>query len=600
MPTRLRLAACVFLLVSPLTLASAQEPDVTRAVPTCDGKFGLCRYVDRVTGQELVPARFERAMRFSEGLAAVRIDGRFGYIDGRGEVVIAPQFDLAGDFYQGLAEVLVGNRTGIINHKGEIVVPPMFQRAIPFTKEVILAVEGTWTSGYYELPNLKEAVYGPGPFGLYHVAGRWVRRPDLRQIGAFEREGRGLIWAMEKDSKTRQFGLLASDGRWVVEPQYDYGAALTEERAIVRKRVGGALLTGALDPQGQLVIPLQPWGLFYWINGWGMARESYRDGKYALVDKNGAIIGGRWFDKVERGEEGDVARVLIDGRWVGLDRAGNIVPNPRNGRVTATCPSGIRVVEIDGRAQITDANGQPTVPYLLEPLVQRPDCERPFSVSLNGKWGFVGLDGRLLFDPPRFDTQYGFDAGYAAVKQVGKWGIIDTTGRFVLEPTFDQFLMHRAGLFQVELSGRKLWITATGEERPEPPDTYMAPPEMLECGHGLKLVEREGHWGIAEADGRDVIAPRYRALVCFKQGIAWAPIDNRRQWCPVGPDGAVRERPACKTTHYPYLVSHFYPEVLHQDPFESSVLWTRAYLEWGTGKRAVPPRMLPERGGRGG
>jgi hypothetical protein len=285
---------------------------------------------------------------------------------------------------------------------------------------------------------------------------------------------------------------------------------------------------------------------------------------------------------------------------VGLDRAGNIVPNPRNSRVIATCPSGIRVIEIDGKMLITDANGQPTTPHLFERLTQRPTCDQPFSVHLNGKWGFVGLDGSLLFDPPMFDNQYHFDAGYAVVKQGQKWGIIDTSGRFVLAPIFDQYFERRAGLFHGEVNGRKVWVTATGEERPEPPITYTAPADLFDCGHGLKVVERNGQWGIADADGRDVIAPRYRALVCFKQGVAWAPIDSKRAWCALGPDGAVRNRPACKTTHYPYLVSHSYPEELHKDPFESSVLWTRAYLEFGAGKRAVPPRMLPERGGRGG
>ena len=595
-------ASALLLLMMSLSLGIAQELDMARAVAVCDGKFGLCRYIDRGTRQELLPARFERAMPFSEGVAAVRIDGRFGYIDQRGEVVIAPQFDLGGDFYQGLAEVLVGNKTGIINRQGEIIVQPMFRRAIPFTKDVILAVEGTWTSGYYEgfekLSGLKDAVHDPGLFGLYHVDGYWIRRSDLRQIGTFEREGRGLIWAMERDSNARQFGLLASDGRWVIEPQYEYGAALTEERAIVRKRVGRALLTGALDPQGQLVIPLQSWGLFYWKNGWGIARESYQGGKYALVDRNGAIVGGRWFDKVERSEDGDVALVLIDGRWMGLDRAGNIVPNPRNDRVIASCP-GIRVVEVDGRAQITDANGQPTAPHLFERLTQRPTCDRPFSVQLNGKWGFVSLDGRLLFDPPAFDNQYDFDAGYAIVKQGQKWGIIDTSGRFVLAPTFDQYFERRAGLFHGEVGGRKVWMTATGEERPEPPVTHTPPSGMLDCGHGLRLVERDGQWGIADADGQGVIAPHYRALVCFTNGIAWAPIDSKRAWCALGPDGTMRERPSCKATHYPYILSHSYPEEFHKDPFESSVRWTRAYLEFGAGKRAVPPRMLPERG-RGG
>ncbi len=120
--------------------ASAAEPGIW----DCQTKFGLCRYLDAQTRQEIIPARFEQAMPFSEGLAAVSIGGRFGYIDERGDVVIAPHFDLAGDFTHGLAEILVGDKTGIVNRKGEIIVTPMFRRAIPLTSDVIVAAEGTW------------------------------------------------------------------------------------------------------------------------------------------------------------------------------------------------------------------------------------------------------------------------------------------------------------------------------------------------------------------------------------------------------------------------------------------------------------------------
>src|SRR6185436_16351937 len=125
-------------LLSLLCIASA-EPNVPSVIAVCDGKFDLCRYVDRQTRQEILPARYEQASAFSEGLAAVRIDGPFGYIDGRGEIVITPRFDQAGDFTHGLAEVLVGRQVGIINRAGEIVVPPIFLRAYPLTEEVILA-----------------------------------------------------------------------------------------------------------------------------------------------------------------------------------------------------------------------------------------------------------------------------------------------------------------------------------------------------------------------------------------------------------------------------------------------------------------------------
>jgi hypothetical protein len=593
----------LFVLVTLLSSASLAEPEMAGIAPRCDGKFELCRYVDIQSGDEVIPARFERAMPFSEGLAAVRIEGRFGYVDRRGEIVIEPRFDLAGDFYQGLAEVLVGDRTGIVNRAGEIVIPPMFRRAVPLTKDVVIAVEGRWTSGYYQgfekLPGLKDGVHELENAGLYHVGGYWVRRPDLKRISLFDRDGRGLVWATERGQSADLIGLLASDGTWIADPQYEYAGLLSDERAVVRKRVGTALLSGAVDPTGRLVIPLRPWALFGWRNGWGRAKESYQGGKEGLVDKNGHLIGGRYFDKVESWEEGDIATVLIGDRFMGLDRAGNIVPHPRNGRLYASCPTGVRIVEMDGKAQITDAGGQQTAPYLFERLLQRPICDKPFPVQLGGKWGFVGLDGRLLFDPPIFDDLHGFEGDYAVVKQGQKWGIIDASGRFVLALKLDGIRERRAGLFRVAMEGRDLWITAAGEERPEPAIQHAPAPAILDCGHGLRLAESAGKWGIVDSDGRTMIEPRYRAVACFKNGVAWAPIDSRRQWCAIGPDGALREKPACQTAHYPYIQTHSIPETFHEDPFENSVLWSRAYLEFGLGQRDVPPRMIPD-GPRGG
>jgi hypothetical protein len=572
----------------------------------CDGKFGLCRYVSKNSKREIIPARFERAMPFSEGLAAVRIGGRFGYIDERGEIAIQPQFDLAGDFIQGLAEILVGDKTGIINRRGEIVVQPMFQRAIPLTSQVIIAVEGAWRSAYYagfeKLPRLAESFPFLGKVGLYHVAGHWVRKPDLKHIGEFDREGRGLIWASDRVGVRDRplYGLLASNGDWIIEPQYVYAGPLMSDRATVRKLVDGVELSGAVDPTGQIKVALGTWSLSYWVNGLAIARESNQsDAKQALIDRNGNILSGRYFDKVDRAETGDISKVLIDGRWAGIDRAGNIVPNADNSKVLGSCPNGVRAISVDGKVQIIDASGQPTSSHLFEPLTGRLACDRPTSVKLNGLWGFVGLDGHLLFDPPPFKNQSEFDGEYAAVSDGRNWGIIDRSGRSVLPMKFDKYLGRRDGLFRLATEGREVWLTATGEERPEPPIKSAASPQILDCGQGLRLVEHDGLWGIVDSDGKQVIVARYRAVNCFKQGVAWVAIDSRRQWCPVDPNGALREMPACRTSHYPYIQTHSSPESFSKDEFENSVLWTRAYLEFGAGRRESPPRWVGD-GVRGG
>ena len=595
-----RLGPTLLWLVSLLCAASAAEPDLPSVIAVCDGKFGLCRYVDRQTRQEILPARYEQASAFSEGLAAVRIDGRFGYIDSRGEIVITPRFDRAGDFTHGLAEVLVGPQVGIINRAGEIVVPPIFGRAYPLTSEVILAVEGVWSGASVENPPYQQIGTLPGLYdddmffkniGLYHISGHWIRQPSLQVVRLFSNDGRGLIWASEQKSFDGPFGLLASDGRWIIEPQYARVRSLKDERAVVGKWAGHSIemLSGAVDPAGRLVIPLRPWALSGWRNGWATASERV-NGRQAIFDRDGNVVGGRIFDRVQLPEQGDVAAVMIGDRWMGLDRAGKIVPNPRN--VVASCPGGIRLIEIDGRIQITDANGQPTAPYLFEPLRWLPACDGPFVVELNGKWSPVGLDGHLLVDPPAFDELHPFYAGYAAAKQGGKWGFIDTSGRFVVEPKFDNLRARGAGVYRAVVDGREVWLRSSGEERTDPRVKPVPPPGPLNCGHGVTVIDRNGQWGIADADGREIVAPRYRAVTCFSSGVAWVPIDSRRQWCALGPDGAVRERPACRTTYYPYSLAEEYPEKLDDDPFESNVLWLRADLEFAAGRRETPPRLI--------
>src|SRR5580765_2442265 len=57
-----------------------------------------------------IAAQFDEAGPFSEGLAAVRVAGRFGYIDKQGVTVIPPQFDFAGAFSDGLAHVGIGGK----------------------------------------------------------------------------------------------------------------------------------------------------------------------------------------------------------------------------------------------------------------------------------------------------------------------------------------------------------------------------------------------------------------------------------------------------------------------------------------------------------
>lgn len=93
----------------------------------------------------------EEVCAFSEGLAAFKLNGLWGYMDREGRVQIAPQFKQARAFSQGLAPVLEvkarksedcgceqddDGRWGFIDAQGQWAIAPQFHDAAPFSQGV--------------------------------------------------------------------------------------------------------------------------------------------------------------------------------------------------------------------------------------------------------------------------------------------------------------------------------------------------------------------------------------------------------------------------------------------------------------------------------
>ena len=68
----------------------------------------------------MVNIQYTKGRIFSEGLAAVSIDGKGGYIDSAGDMIIEPQYDNVGIFSEGLAAVKVNEKWGYIDKSGNM------------------------------------------------------------------------------------------------------------------------------------------------------------------------------------------------------------------------------------------------------------------------------------------------------------------------------------------------------------------------------------------------------------------------------------------------------------------------------------------------
>jgi hypothetical protein len=78
--------------------------------------------------------QFDEAGQFSEGLAAAKVNGKFGYIDTTGRFLIAPSYEQAAPFSDGLAMVRLHGLYGFIDKAGQLVIPAKYKEAVSFSE----------------------------------------------------------------------------------------------------------------------------------------------------------------------------------------------------------------------------------------------------------------------------------------------------------------------------------------------------------------------------------------------------------------------------------------------------------------------------------
>jgi DNA-binding transcriptional regulator/RsmH inhibitor MraZ len=268
-----------------------------------DGKWG---YIDR-SGRVLIPPRFESAARFSEGLAAVVLEGRPAYIDGSGRTILVPDAEPAGTthrkFADGLAAVRKGRKIGFIDRSGRLVIPATFTTAEDFSEGLAYAC-GAVGCGYIDRAG--RGVVGPGLLGGMPfrggVAGVVVGKGAMggKSYALHDRELGRLTGEWENVGSLSE-GLIAvrTQGRWgyvdrrgrgVIRPQYAGGGEFSEGLAPVAEQ---AWTCGYLDRAGRVVVPARFRLCYPFSNGLARVEVLGPDPKHPLpgfIDRTGKLV----------------------------------------------------------------------------------------------------------------------------------------------------------------------------------------------------------------------------------------------------------------------------------------------------------------------
>jgi hypothetical protein len=95
-----------------------------------NNKYGFIDKTDKV----VIPIIYDDAYNFSEGLARVELDGKWGYIDKTGKEVIPIIYDNVWSFKEGLARVKLNGKWGYIDEVGKVIIPCIYDYVCGFSK----------------------------------------------------------------------------------------------------------------------------------------------------------------------------------------------------------------------------------------------------------------------------------------------------------------------------------------------------------------------------------------------------------------------------------------------------------------------------------
>ena len=333
-------------------------------------------------------------------------DGKMGYVNTDGRVVIEMQWEAVGSFDEcGRARVMFLNTKSpklaefrVIDRHGNM-------------------MPGTWAEiGAFDEHGMAFVFDENDKLGWIGMDGQVIIPPEelhsSYQLDPFSKLYRTYRFdssGMLALTRERKWGWLGRDGEWVIKPEWDEVFNF-EECGLVRVRKGD--LWGAINRSGDIVIPIE-WDLIDEFNSDGIATV-YKREKQGLINTKGEMI------------------LPIEQATMRHHGKEDLV-----------------VISRDGKTGIQDLQGNIVVPFEWQDIRSQEFGERLFTpngllaVKRDDKWGCINREGKIV-SPLKWSLMTPFDKGGTArvmIKQENSrdWlnGWIDQHGKLIIPPLWD-------------------------------------------------------------------------------------------------------------------------------------------------------------------
>ena len=302
-----------------------------------EGKYGFVNH----KGEIVIPCKWTRVGEFQEGLAVVDdSSGKLGYLDMNGNRVIPCTWDSTEPFEDGMAVVKVHSgpwdyKCGAIDKNMNILIPITYGSLKYIGEELFKYHQGEFRDGIINRENERVTTsfwraIGNFSDGLCPVQeGR-----EKYRYGYIDRNGKltipycwdnaydfseGLAVVMDKD---RRYGVIDIQGKVVIPCYHDHLCGFHEGLCAFDKE--GKI--GFINKEDEIVINAEWKTDFYYTARFysGRCLVKNEDGKYGYINKAGYLVIPYTWEDAEKFEDG-TAWVSVDRTWKLIDVDGNYV-----------------------------------------------------------------------------------------------------------------------------------------------------------------------------------------------------------------------------------------------------------------------------------
>lgn len=390
-------------------------------------------------------ASAERVVWAPQGdVAYFEQNGLIGLVDINGEELVPPTFTSVDPFILGYATVRKGELCGLITREGKMVV-----ELTEWDQ-----VRATFSRVNAEKHESLQYIGRDGKYGYLSLAGKVISVAQW-DVGYAFSDGIAEVVLNQKSNLINRSGELLTEQWWRAVKELDDNRSLIGVFSDDKR-------WGVINRQGEMVIPTVWEALHPYQN----ILVVKKDEKWGAIDRNGRVVIPIIWDEIIAENDSPLLVAMKDEKYGYIDVAGNTVL-PFKWDEAFSFREGLAKVCLDGREGFINLEGELTI------SLQSISFDNSFNNGICGYskdryWGFVDntgdflskVDYELVFD--KYGAAQGDDLDLSLVQdRTAKYGFMNARGEMVLPFKWEKATSFHHGLAFVSEGGQRYRVINT-------------------------------------------------------------------------------------------------------------------------------------------